>query len=536
MALALALTPTALAGERAVPALSPGPDDVLSRALARASLTEAQYALQRARSIFRPAAVRSRFGSVAPVEDLEATLVLRDLVARYDELAPAEQRLARAILSRPDDNSDPNESGGHYDPAVVNSDNYVYRCTPDFCVNWVTASDDAATQAFVDDVFASTATVWSVEIDRLGYRKPKSDASSTATNPLNANGLIDIYVKDLPSGLYGYCTTDDPTAFDPTASNLDVSAYCVLDNDYSPAEFPGVASGLPALQVTAAHEFFHAVQFAYNAFQDSWLLESTAAWVEDEAFDSVNDNYQYLRSSALTDPDVPLDTTTFDDDLDSFKYGGWLFFRYVSETLDAAAIRRAIEIGGAPDQLRSIHAVDRALRQHGSSFGLAFTGFGASNVRPAAFYEEGAAYRNGRGEPLQAPIGNPIRLSASRRDTGWRTKTLLHLTTGYGYLVPGAGVGAGAKVRIQLDLPRRTGGSQASLALRTKGGAVSIRRVPLNIRGDANTTVPLGSAVVVVLSNANLQLAACNRGEPYTCGGTYQHDPDPYRFRARLVR
>ena len=53
--------------------------------------------------------------------------------------------------------------------------------------------------------------------------------------------------------------------------------------------------------MTAAHEFFHAVQFAYNAFQDSWLLESTAAWVEDEAFDSVNDNYQYLRSSALTD-------------------------------------------------------------------------------------------------------------------------------------------------------------------------------------------------------------------------------------------
>ena len=64
-----------------------------------------------------------------------------------------------------------------------------------------------------------------------------------------------------------------------------MSAYCVVDNDYSPAEFPGVVNGLPALQVTAAHEFFHAVQFAYNAFQDSWLLESTAAWVEDEAFD-----------------------------------------------------------------------------------------------------------------------------------------------------------------------------------------------------------------------------------------------------------
>ena len=89
------------------------------------------------------------------------------------------------------------------------------------------------------------------------------------------------------------------------------------------------------------------MQFAYNLFQDSWLLESTAAWMEDRVYDEVNDNYQYLLSSALTGPGVPLDTTTFDDQYDTFKYGGWLFFRFVTERLDDSVIKRIIELGGS---------------------------------------------------------------------------------------------------------------------------------------------------------------------------------------------
>jgi hypothetical protein len=35
------------------------------------------------------------------------------------------------------------------------------------------------------------------------------------------------------------------------------------------------------LKVTAAHEFFHAVQFAYDIGEDGWLMESTATWMEE---------------------------------------------------------------------------------------------------------------------------------------------------------------------------------------------------------------------------------------------------------------
>ena len=50
-----------------------------------------------------------------------------------------------------------------------------------------------------------------------------------------------------------------------------------------------------ALQVTAAHEYFHLVQFGYDINEDGWIMESTATWAEDEVFDSINDNAQYLR-------------------------------------------------------------------------------------------------------------------------------------------------------------------------------------------------------------------------------------------------
>ena len=63
-------------------------------------------------------------------------------------------------------------------------------------------------------------------------------------------------------------------------------------------EFP-TNTPIENMRVTAAHEYFHAVQYAYDAFEDGWLLEATATWVEDEMFDDVNDNLQYLRHGPL---------------------------------------------------------------------------------------------------------------------------------------------------------------------------------------------------------------------------------------------
>ena len=53
------------------------------------------------------------------------------------------------------------------------------------------------------------------------------------------------------------------------------------------------------LQVTVAHEFFHAIQFGYQGYfagydQDINFAEATATWSEDYVYDDVNDYHNYL--------------------------------------------------------------------------------------------------------------------------------------------------------------------------------------------------------------------------------------------------
>ena len=100
---------------------------------------------------------------------------------------------------------------------------------------------------------------------------------------------------------------------------------------------------LENLQVTLAHEYFHAMQFAYDYYEDRWLLEATAAWVEDEAYDGVNDNVQYLADSPITDTGRSMDLFG-----GGYHYGVWIFFRYLSETVPAG------EGGAAADRARHL--------------------------------------------------------------------------------------------------------------------------------------------------------------------------------------
>src|SRR5437762_12972165 len=99
------VAPTAAGRQSHAPAPTPMAHDALARALERGQLSEAQYAWQRARSLFRLDAVRREFGDVARPAPGDATLILRDLVLRYRSLSPAERPVARALLARPTDNT-----------------------------------------------------------------------------------------------------------------------------------------------------------------------------------------------------------------------------------------------------------------------------------------------------------------------------------------------------------------------------------------------------------------------------------------------
>ena len=294
------------AGPNALPRLTPARHDGLTRALANGSITQAQYALERALSLFHPGLVEARFGRVETPDPHDATMILRDLRIRKDALSGSELRQANSLFARPNDNH--NDGPGAVKWTNAARATATLYCSTNVCIHWVTISndapplDDVAPADGVPDWVATTDAalehVWTEEVTNRGYRAPESDATS---NDNGSDGKLDIYLADLrPDGLFGYTTSDDPKSPPP----YDVSAYMVLDNDYVGY---GYSDPTAPLDVTAAHEFFHAVQFAYDAYEDRWMMEATAVWMEDEVYDNINDNYGYLSYGPLGVPGVPLD-------------------------------------------------------------------------------------------------------------------------------------------------------------------------------------------------------------------------------------
>ena len=158
--------------------------------------------------------------------------------------------------------------------------------------------------------------------------------------PTPSGIAYDVYLLDLaPFKLYGETTSKSsiPTASHPYA----YTSWIELDNNFSDSIYkPAIYSPLQNLQVTAAHEYHHAIQYGYNYYFDVWYAEATSTWLEDELYDSVNQLYGYnpawFTQSRLS-LDIPASTVT------GGGYGRWIFNRYLSEQYGSAMIRAAWE-------------------------------------------------------------------------------------------------------------------------------------------------------------------------------------------------
>ncbi len=354
------------------------------------------------------------------------------------------------------------------------------------------------------------------------------------------DGRLDIYVADIGTSVYGYTATDDPNAdVNSSYRYWDVSTYLVLDDDYSPAQFGDDRTPLELLQVSVAHEFFHAVQAAYDFWEDTWLLEGQATAVEDELYDDVNDLYLYLDASPLAQPDVPLDI--FAPDNPEFRlhpYGTWTYWRYLAERFGGfpAVVRGVWEYAdgapGGPDDY-SLVAIDRALVDLGSSFRGAFRDFAAAATAPASFFDEGTSYT-----PAQPDL--EFTLSTTKRGTGTRTGVRDHLASAYVSIEPGKRVRANAKLRIQLTLPPWDNGTEAAIVIRTKNG--SVRSVPVRLPSNGRATVVIArfgqmQGLTLVLSNASTRTECWSDQflPVYSCFGIPEDDERSYKFSANLV-
>ncbi|MFN2543836.1 MAG: MXAN_6640 family putative metalloprotease [Actinomycetota bacterium] len=504
--------------------------DALSRALAAGRITRAQYSFQRALSIFRPRSVARRFGRVERPAD--ASLALTDLAVRVRALPAPQRRVARQLLARPNDTSNDGTYGIKYKVKA----NHV--CNAKGCIWWVPTTREAPSSTdtaphntlpdWIDATRQTFDTIWSTEIDQYGFRAPLSDLTSANHGP---NGRIDVFIGDVGRfGLYGYCTTDDPKI--KPKKHRQASAYCVLDNNMSPKQFSTGANGVAALQVTFAHEFFHAVQFGYDVFEDRWLMEGTAVWMEDQVFDDVNDNLQYLSpgapspvNSINTDsngPWLPLDIVVSDysDPLSLAQYGSWIFYRFLTEYFaEGAPPPTALTLSpdnGDPTVIRDIwnaavgratystKAIARVITARGSTFATVLQAFAVANELPTLFYSEGTLYNAAGVQDL--PSGTT--------STTW---PMYHMADDYLGVVPNVTLpspSSTSTLSIAFDLPDLVTGSAAAAIVIPTSGPPQVQLATLDEFGNGTLAgLPFSAStvqsVIVVLTNAGIDFTDC---------------------------
>ncbi|HEY3529992.1 MAG TPA: MXAN_6640 family putative metalloprotease [Nocardioides sp.] len=445
----------------------------------------------------------------APHADASMAMLLLRL--SMHALGPADRRQAAAILARPTDN--PDFYGEDYTVKARQ------KCSGHICIHWVPTTRDAPpSTAWVDKQLRMLNQVWNYEVKKLGYRRPVSDG----TRGGGGSGMFDVYLKELfRQGLYGITVAEQPS---PTNTRL-YSAYMLIDNDFKRSQYGG--DPMQVARVTAAHEFFHAIQYGYDADDDPWMMESTATWMEDQFDDSSNDNRQYLPWSQLHEPGKPLDTGGGFE-----QYGNWVFFEYLSERFGRGIVktiwRHAAAFGRIGHQF-SAQAIRSSLRHHGGLTKV-FGNYANGNTIPGHTYSEGQAYP-------AAGATSTVTLTHASPQTPWTTYRVRHLSSVDLQAKPGADLtGPGWRLRLKVDGPDRRSAPAVVVLVKRKQQPMTRTLVHLTQTGRGKVTVPFSqvntSKVTITLADASTRYT-CDTGGGYSCDGTSK---DARRsFTVRLI-
>jgi hypothetical protein len=257
--------------------------------------------------------------------------------------------------------------------------------------------------------------VWAKEVDSLGYNPPPSDNWYQSNG---GDGKFDVYLKNISPSYYGYTEPESSIS----GSSQSYTSYIVIRNDYNGKCF-GHDDPYDCLRVTAAHEFFHAIQFGYdasefeftdqndqNTFKPYWM-EMSSTWMENIVYNSIND-YLFYLPSFFRHPDWSLKTFSYytvisDSALHAYGACVWPIYlaerKYPSDStgFDVSIIRDIwTECGRVPgsnaiDYPNGLSATDIALQARGITFEEAFRGFSVWNYftggrdRTSTFYSEG---------------------------------------------------------------------------------------------------------------------------------------------------
>lgn len=268
-------------------------------------------------------------------------------------------------------------------------------------VNAVPTADtnDSGVPDFVEQVEDAYEAVGALYHGPLGFRRPRSDAT---VSPNGGDDRFDVYLLDFARQADGAFRVDQC----PPGSVEQCIGYVVQENDFVGYGYP---STLVATRILGSHEYFHAVQAAYDNAQDTVLSEGTAVWAT-ERFDPSTDDFEHFVGGYLNDPGRSIDAPP-STPVPSFAYGSAIFFRFLTERHDDALIRKLLERvengNGDPSEPDNVPnptwvvQLDALLkRDYQSSFADEFREFAKWNLFTGTAADATQSYENGAAYPL----------------------------------------------------------------------------------------------------------------------------------------
>ncbi|MEO0219235.1 MAG: MXAN_6640 family putative metalloprotease [candidate division WOR-3 bacterium] len=186
--------------------------------------------------------------------------------------------------------------------------------TPHFIIHYTTSGTDAVSPAYAESVAVYAEYSWQKEVVEFGWFAPPPDYNQGGDN------RYDMYIKSLGSGVLGYTAPEYSYSGYGTEG---ATSYIVIGTGID-------QYGWDLLRVTVAHEFHHAIQFAYTAYDGSWFYENTSTWMEDMVYPDINDyiGYQSTNPSPLTTTYYPINTFS-----NLYQYAGAIFPYFIYEYL-----------------------------------------------------------------------------------------------------------------------------------------------------------------------------------------------------------
>lgn len=227
----------------------------------------------------------------------------------------------------------------------------------------------------------------------LGFRAPVSDADAPAGHN-GGDARFDVYFIDFDGGADGAFRADGCLADHPHHCY----GYMVQENDFAGYGYPSTHI---ANRILASHEFFHAVQAAYNNDEGSVFAEGSAVWAT-ETFDASLGDFEGFIGGYFNNPDRTLNLP-LPGPVDPFSYGSAIFFEFLSERFGAGVL---VELWTACDDGAGgvagplwLDVIDAVLEAHDSSFADAFVDFASRNLFTGWAADPSRGYARGRNYP-----------------------------------------------------------------------------------------------------------------------------------------